>query len=141
MKKLTLLFAVLIMAVACGSDDAQPVTATSSIVGKWKLEKIFTENEYENLDDCEKQNILEFLSNGTLKEQDYYTGTGNVCTAQTPSAGTYTLQGTALTFTNTGGTFNETATVAADTLVLIVNQRYNGPDGGAPYTVTYSKVN
>ena len=141
MKKFTLLSALLFVLFSCGSDDAETVTTPASIVGTWKLQTIVNENENQELDSCELQNTFQFLANGTAAEQDYYTGTGNVCTAQTPQQATYALNGTALTLVYTVNTYAETvAELTAEKLVLVVNQRYNGPDGGTPFTVTYKRV-
>ena len=147
MKNLTLLSVLLLFIVSCGSDDAETVTAPvvppASIVGKWKLEKIFYENAYEDLDQCEKLNTVDFHANNTVHEQDYYTGSNNVCTEQTPLDGAYVLQDNALRTTYNGNlVYNETVVeLTATKLVLTVDERYNGPDGGEPYTVTYSRVN
>lgn len=143
MKKIVLL-PILLLIVACSSSDSSsevnnPVSA--SIVGKWTLEKIVKGGVDQGVDNCEKQNYLIFSPTNVIYMQEYYTGTENQCFEQTPSQGTYSLEGNTLSHSYSFSSYQETVSTLTDTkLVLLVDKRYNGPDGGEIFTVTYKRV-
>lgn len=71
--KILLVFFVLAGIASCSNDDDvnEPMTA-DPIVGKWKLQQQFMDGEEFELNECEKQTTVEFMSNGNITSTDFY---------------------------------------------------------------------
>jgi hypothetical protein len=58
----------IIITSSCSSDDDSDANDSSgSIIGKWKLTAASYGGQSENLSDCEKQQTLEFFTNGSVE--------------------------------------------------------------------------
>lgn len=65
MKKAILVAALFLSAlsISCNKDDD---TSNDVVLGKWKLEQTFTNDQSENISDCKKRTTMEFHDSGTL---------------------------------------------------------------------------
>lgn len=78
MKKMKLFYGILIGVMIFSScsndDDSNSNNTSSSIVGKWKLTAEDYGGQPQDLSDCEKEQTMEFFSNGTV--ENYYVDNG-----------------------------------------------------------------
>src|SRR5690554_5051433 len=78
MKKMNLFYGILIGLLIFSScsndDDSNSNDTSSSIVGKWKLIAENYGGQSQDLTDCEKEQTMEFFSNGTA--ENYYVDNG-----------------------------------------------------------------
>ena len=128
---------LLIAAAACGGDSpTQPTPA--SVAGVWNLQTVngsglpfilaqLGNDKVELTDD-----VLNVSENGTFTQLTHFriTQAGEVTTDSLPDAGTYALNGTAVTFTfesdgstGTGSLSGNSLTVAAGGLALIYKKQ------------------
>lgn len=75
MKKLFLFLSVFLAALSfnsCNNDDEDNnPQIQDKIIGEWKLNQEFLNNEEQLLDDCDKRGIIEFFIDGTYTEKDF----------------------------------------------------------------------
>jgi lipocalin-like protein len=133
-------FAALILSVAltaCGNDSpTQPTSA--SVVGTWNLQTIDGNGLPYVVDQVGSDtvaitgDVLKVSANGTFSQMTYFrvTENGQVTTDSIPDAGSYALNGTAVTFTfdsdgstSTASLSGKTLTVAAVGLALVYKKQ------------------
>jgi len=111
MKKVILLVAVFLTSlISCSEDDGE----TNPIVGKWQILEFIENSETIAANICDKQDILEIRSDGTLSNISFPStsttdASGNTtitCGDPNTTKGTYSINGGEITSTTEGN--NET---------------------------------
>ena len=75
--KLLFVFILTIIASSCSSDDDSDANDIARlIIGKWKLTAASYGGQSENLSDCEKQQTLEYYTNGSVEYYSVNVGQG-----------------------------------------------------------------
>jgi hypothetical protein len=130
--------AVLVLAVACGASDAGTAPTSSSVVGTWTLQSVNGSalpfvvsqtgaNKLELVSD-----VVSATASGTFTQSTTIRNTtnGQVTTQSVPDAGSYSLNGTAVTFqfnsdnsVGTGSLNGNTMTVAQDGFAYIYKRQ------------------
>ena len=146
--KLSYLFLIVIMIFSSCSndDDSNSDDSSSSIIGKWKLTAKSFGGQAQNLSDCEKEQTMEFFSNGTV--ENYYVDNGP-CNFSTLNF-EYTKNNNRLIFSvdgegNNGGTYVLTSTIEVlNDTTLRFKFISDNEDGAYPEseqsTETYSRI-
>ena len=106
-----LLLALAVATVACGSDATEPTTM-ASVAGTWSLSTvngtalpyILAQSGADKLEWT--ADVIPATSTGSFTQISSFrtTANGQVTTETTPDAGTFSLNGTAVTFTGSTGT-------------------------------------
>ena len=129
---------LLVATVACSGGDSPTQPTTASLAGTWSLETINGVNlpyiaAQSGADKLEIiSDVITAVASGSFTQmtQIRVTQNGQVSTQSVPDAGSYTLNGTAVTFTfnsdgstGTGALSGNTLTVAEDGVALVYKKR------------------
>ena len=127
---------LLIVAAACGGDS--PTQPTASVVGTWNLQTVngsalpylVPQTDFEAVELM--SDVLTAAANGTFTQMTRFrvTQDGQAYPDSIPDAGSYALNGTAVTFTfdsdgstGTGSLSGNTLTVAAEGFALVYKKQ------------------
>src|SRR5690606_15619000 len=107
MKKVFALMFVLLMGVSmvsCSSDDDSPAAPQFSILGTWKVSKVYINGVEQNEDDfCSYKGTFQFVSPNTYVENGFEV-VGENCVAKDPIGGTWAKSGNTYTLRLPAGT-------------------------------------
>jgi PBP1b-binding outer membrane lipoprotein LpoB len=146
--KLTYIFlmAIMILSSCSNDDDSNSSDTSASIIGKWKLIAESYGGQTQDLSDCEKQQTMEFFTNGTV--ENYYVD-NDPCDFSTITV-EYNRNNNQLTFSidgegTNGGTYVITSTIEVlNDTTLRYKSVSDNEDGTYPeseqYTQTYIRI-
>lgn len=145
MKKVfALMFALLmgVSMVSCSSDDDSPAAPQFSILGTWKVSKVYINGVEQNVDDfCSYKGTFQFVSPNTYVENGFEV-VGENCVAKDPIGGTWAKSGNTYTLTLPSGT-NSTVLPLNFTPVTNSNNinqfELNLSAGGIPTKLVFAK--
>lgn len=129
---------LLVVAAACGGDDGPTQPTAASVAGTWQLQTVngsalpYVAAQV-GLDKVElMSDVLTVVASGSFTQmtQIRVTQSGQVTTQSIPDAGSYTLNGSAVTFTfnsdgstGTGALSGSTLTVAEDGFAFVYKKQ------------------
>lgn len=103
MKKLALLFSMIVLVfMSCSSDDDNG-GSSDQIIGTWKFSKTLINGVEEESEPCDTEEALVFASNGNYTES-YYEEEGGVCEFDGSENGTWEKSGDVYNITIEGDT-------------------------------------
>lgn len=142
MKKVIFLMLAMTMSLglmSCSSDDDSGNEPQFSIVGTWKVTKIFINGVESDVDDyCSYRGTFQFINPSTFVENGFEL-VDDVCTAKETAAGTWTKTGNSYTIANV------TSTVLPATFTPVTNSsninqfELNLTAGGIPTKLVLTK--
>ncbi|PXY44720.1 lipocalin-like domain-containing protein [Flavobacterium hydrophilum] len=103
-KNFTTLFFLSILLISCSNDgDNKIIREKPNLIKKWNLEKWTLNNDNQVLTTCNKQNYIEFKTDGHFERKSFYQN-ASICELEVNDSGTYiydlTAQKITLNFTD-----------------------------------------
>lgn len=107
---------------ACKNDDNK---ASGSLLGEWRVEKLYVNNQEQLLDECDKTGYIKIAQN-TLTSYDYELNSGGVCELENVEVSNMSY--THNTITTTIGAEQHTFTYAISDNKLTMTENHSNGD-------------